>query len=80
MVLQGIKDIFSSLPHELKESVSLKKVRKDDGDWAAEKEILGWILNSEKETFQLSSRRLKYLKSLLVISPSQRRLPVSNIC
>ena len=45
-----------------------------------EKEILGWILNSEKGTFQLPPRCLKELKSLLTISPSQRRLPVSKLC
>ena len=78
MVLQGIKDIFPSLPSKLKYSVSLKKDQKGDGNWEDEKEILGWILNSEKVTFQLPPCCLKELKSLLTISPSQRRLPVSN--
>ena len=59
MVLQGIKDIFPSLPLELKDSVSLKKSRKGDGNWEVEKEILGWILNSEKGKFQLPSNFLK---------------------
>ena len=44
-----------------------------------EKEIIGWILNPEKGTFQLPSCRLEELKSLLPISPSQRRLPVSKL-
>ena len=43
------------------------------------KEILGWILNSEKGTFQLPPRRLRELKSLLTILPSQRQLPVSKL-
>ena len=59
MVLKGIMDIFPSLPFELKDSVSLDKAKKGDGNWSVEKEILGWILNSEKGTFQLPSRRLK---------------------
>ena len=79
MVLQDIKDIFPFLPLKLKDSVGLKKSQKCDGDWSVEKEILGWILNSEKGTFQLPSRRLKELKSLLAISPSQRQLQVSMI-
>ena len=44
-----------------------------------EKEILGWILNSEKGTFQILYRRLKELKFLLAFLPSQRRLPVSKL-
>ena len=45
MVLQGIKDIFPSLLFNLKDSFSLKKAQKGDGNWAVEKDILGWILN-----------------------------------
>ena len=59
--------------------MSLKKAQKCDGNWVVEKDILGWILNSEKGTFQLPSRRLKDLKSLLTILPSQWRLPVSKL-
>ena len=80
MFLQGIKDIFPSLPFELKDSVSLKKAQKGDGNWEVEKKILGWILNLEKGTFKLPSRCLKELKSLLIIPPSQRQLPVSKLC
>ena len=43
MVLQGIKDIFPSLPLNLKDSVSLNKAREGEGDWAVEKEILGSV-------------------------------------
>ena len=45
-----------------------------------EKEILGWIPNSEKGTFQLPSFCLKDLKSLLSISPIQRQIPFSKLC
>ena len=41
MVLQGIKDIFPSLPFELKDSISLKKAQKGGGNWEVDKEILG---------------------------------------
>ena len=79
MVLQGINNIFPSLPLELKDSVRLKKSQIGDDSWEVKKEILGWILNSEKGTFQLPYRCLKELKSLLTISPSQWRLPVSKL-
>ena len=79
MVLQGIKDIFPSLPLKMKDSVSLKKSRKSDGGWVVEKDILVWILNSEKGTFQLPFRCLKELNYFLAISPSQWQLPVSKL-
>ena len=41
MVIQGIKDMFPYLPSELKDSVSLKKAQKGDGNWEVKKEILG---------------------------------------
>ena len=34
MVLQGIKDIFPSLPSKIKDSISIKKDRQGDGYWA----------------------------------------------
>ena len=37
MVLQGIKDIFPSVPSEMKDSISLKKDRGGYGDWAVYK-------------------------------------------
>ena len=74
MVLQGIKDIFPSLPYKIKDSISLKKAWQGDGFWTVQKEILGWILNSKAGTFQLPSRRLKELKALLEKSPNQRHI------
>ena len=41
MVLQGIKDIFPSLPSELKDSVRLNKAKKVDVNWQVDKDILG---------------------------------------
>ena len=40
---------------------------------------MGWILDSEKGTFQLPYIRLKELKALLAISPSQRRIAVLKL-
>ena len=79
MVLQGIKDIFPSLPYKIKDSISLKKAWQGDGFWTLQKEILGWILNSKAGTFQLPSRRLKELKALLDILPTRRRIAVPKL-
>ena len=70
MFLQDIKDILPYLPAKIKDSIILKKDRKGDGDWAVQKEILGWIFNSEAGTFQLPSLRIKEFKALLDISPT----------
>ena len=46
ITLRALKEIFPSLPAEVKDSVSLKKAMQDDGDWAQVKEILGWIIST----------------------------------
>ena len=56
MVLQGIKYIFTSLPSDINDFVSLKKSRDRNVNWYVQKEILGWILDLEKGTFQLPFR------------------------
>ena len=76
MVMHGIKDIFPSVPAEIKYSIRLKKDWQGYGYWAVQKEILGRILNSEAGTFQLPSRWLKELKAFMDISPTRRRIAV----
>ena len=46
LTIRALKEIFPSLPAEVKDSVSLKKAMQDDGDWAQVKEILGWIIST----------------------------------
>ena len=79
MVLHGIKDIFPSLPSEIKDYVSLKKDQEGDWNWDVQKDILGCILDSEKGIFQLPSLRLKELKALLAISPSRSLIAFPKI-
>ena len=74
LVLRAIKETYPSLPGEVKDSVSLKKARQDDGDWESTKEILGWIINAQDGTLRLSPKRRADLESLLDIPPSQRRM------
>ena len=79
MVLKGIKDVFPSLPADIKNSIILKKAQQGDGDWVVQKEILGWIFKSEAGMFQLPSLRLKELKAFLDISPTQRCIAVPKL-
>ena len=79
MVLQGIKDISPSLPTNIKDSIRLKNTQEGDGYWAVQKEILGWILNSEAGKFQLPSRRIKEFKALLDISPTRQCIAVPKL-
>ena len=42
-----------SLPGELKDLVSVKKLLTGEGDWTCVKEVLGWILDTEAGTVTL---------------------------
>ena len=42
-----------------KEAISEKKLRKGDGGWNQRKEILGWMLDSERKTLELTEQRTK---------------------
>ena len=59
MVMRRVNDILPYLPAEIKDSISFKESQQGDGEWTLQKEILGWILNSDKGTFQMTSIRLK---------------------
>ena len=79
LILCAIKDIFLSFPGELKDSVSLKKALVGDGSWKVTKEILGWIIDTEKGTIQLPPCRLVELKDLLDIPASLWRMSVKKL-
>ena len=44
--VRALKWLFSSLPRELKDLVSVKKLVAGEGDWTCVKEVLGWILDT----------------------------------
>ena len=52
--LLSLKKKIPSLPAERKDSVSLKKDLQGETDWTTLKEILGWLVNTEKDTLTLS--------------------------
>ena len=47
------------------EAVSLKKLLKGDGSWCTRKEILGWIIDTIRQTLELPSHRKQELVELL---------------
>ena len=51
--VRALKWLFLSLPRELKDSVSVKKLVAGEGDWTCVKEVLGWILDTEAGTVTL---------------------------
>ena len=53
LTIQALKEIFPSLPSEVKYSVSLKKALQGNGDWAQVKEIFGWIISTQDGTLRL---------------------------
>ena len=70
----ALKWLFPSLPGELKDSVSVKKLVAGEGYWTCVKEVLGWILYMETRTFTLLERKLEELLTLVDIPVTQRRM------
>ena len=74
IVLRTLKSVYPTVDGELKDSISLKKVKAGDGYWSVSKEILGWMINSASGTISLSPKRITDLAILLNIPPTQHRM------
>ena len=60
--MHAVDEIFALRGLEVpprKEAILEKKLAKGDGGWSRHKEILGWILDSEKGTLELTPRWAK---------------------
>jgi hypothetical protein len=68
-LLHVIDDIYRPLsptdPPTRKEPISVKKLQQGDASWSTQKEVLGWLLDTEKMTLQLTPRRIERLRELL---------------
>ena len=60
-------------PHRV-EAVSIKKLLKGDGAWATRKLILGWILDTVRQTIELPPHRKQTLADMFTHLSSVRRL------
>ena len=72
--VRAIKWLFPSIPGELKDSVSVKKLVAGEGGWTFVKGVLGWILDTEAGAFTLPERKLKELLTLVDIHTTQCRM------
>ena len=70
----SLKWLFPSLPGELKDLVSVKKLVAGEGDWTCVKEVLGWILDTEARTVTLPKRKLEELLTLVDIPATQHTM------
>ena len=71
---RALKWLFPSLPGELKDLVSLKKLVAGEGDWTCVKDVLGWILDTEAGKVTLPERNLEELLTLVDIPANQRKM------
>jgi hypothetical protein len=56
------------------EPISVKKLRKGDGAWATRKVILGWLLDSESLTIELTPQKQSRLAEVLNVPTTQNRM------
>ena len=70
----ALKWLFPSLPGDLKDLVSMKKLVAGEGCWTCAKEVMGWILDTEAGTVTLLERKLEELLNLVDIPAPQHRV------
>ena len=79
LTICALKDIFPSLPGEIKYSTSLKKGLAGDWGWKKNKKILGWVVNTNKVTLWLSTKRKTELHYLPNIPHTRRHMAVKSL-
>ena len=65
LTLRSLKEILPSTSRKIQDSSSLKEALAGNGDWSTTKEILGWVVENEKGTPMLSSKRKEKILFLL---------------
>ena len=73
-IFRALKWLFPSLPGELKDLASVKKLVAGEGDWTCVKEVLGWIINTESRTVTLPERKLEEFLTMVDIPATQHRM------
>ena len=64
----------ASHEHHRVEAVSLKKLQKGDGSWSTRKVILGWVLDTVRQTLELPPHRKQLLADIFTHLASVRRV------
>ena len=82
ILLHAIDSVFRPLaPSDgpsHKEPISVKKLRQGDGSWNTAKLILGWVIDSVRQTITLPPHRLERLQSIFNDLRHQRRVSVRH--
>ena len=79
LTLCTIKKIFPSVPGEIKYLTSLKKGLARNWGWKTTKEILVWVVDTNKVTLWLSMKHKTELLYLHSTPPSRRRMAVKSL-
>ena len=74
LTIRALKEILPSLPDEVKDSATLKKMLDVDGDWARVKEILVWVIDTHWGTLSMFSKLGLELLYLLEIPTTHRHI------
>ena len=77
--IRSLKEIFPSAPGDIKDSATLKKALASDVDWRTTKEILVWVVDTDKGTLLLSLKPKARLISLLDTHPTHCRVAVKSL-
>jgi hypothetical protein len=64
-VMTGIHDVFPACDDDEDDPISLKKLKKLDGQWALQKDILGFAFDGEAKTMQLEEPKREFLLAIL---------------
>jgi hypothetical protein len=83
ILFDTIDQVFRPLHHSdgknRQEPISTKKLRKGDARWSTRKTVLGWVLDTVRETIELPSRRLDRLQQILADLPrTKSRIAVTT--
>jgi len=81
--LHAIDSVFRPLePHDpssRKAPASVKKMRQGDAHWAYRKQMLGWVVDTVRETIELPPHRLTRLYALLDdLQPPRKRMAIAQ--
>ena len=61
-------------PHPRNEAISLKKLKQGDGSWATRKVVLGWVLDTLRQTIELPPHRKLALAQIFADLNGKRRV------
>ena len=80
-LLHAVDDILDKpLPDEThrREAISLKKLLQGDGSWATRKVLLGWILDTVRQTLEIPPHRKATLAQIFSELQSTKRVSEKN--